>query len=118
MKLGQGLVGAAVAEGRPLLVNDVRLDPRYVEAVPGAAAELGGPRGRKGRVIGALNMLSDPAGQFTETDEMMLRQFGAHVAIGIENARLFDEARRYTSTLETLADIAREVGAIPHPAQR
>src|SRR3954451_14050954 len=33
MKVGQGLVGAAVVEGRPILVNDVRTDPRYVEAV-------------------------------------------------------------------------------------
>src|SRR3954454_19999370 len=112
MKLGQGLVGAAVAEGRPLLVNDVRLDPRYVEAVPGAAAELVVPLRRKGRVIGALNMLSDTAGQFTEIDEMMLRQFGAHVAVAIENARLCERERTYTSTLETLSEIGREFGAI------
>src|SRR3954451_10804444 len=112
MKLGQGLVGAAVAEGRPLLVNDVRLGPRYVEAGPGAAAELVVPLRRKGRVIGALNMLSDTAGQFTEIDEMMLRQFGAHVAVGIENARLFEHEREYTSTLETLSEIGREFGAI------
>src|SRR5450432_4311924 len=34
VKVGQGLVGTAVAEGLPLLVNDVHADPRYVEAVP------------------------------------------------------------------------------------
>jgi len=112
MKVGQGLVGAAVLEGRPILVNDVRLDPRYVEAVPGAAAELVVPLRRKGRVIGALNILSDTSGQFTEIDEQILRQFAAHVAVGIENARLFEQERQYTSTLETLADIAREFGAI------
>src|SRR5437868_2704510 len=33
--VGSGLVGAAVAAGTPLLVNDVREDARYVEAVPG-----------------------------------------------------------------------------------
>src|SRR5437588_3371292 len=32
MKQGQGLVGAAVAAGEPILVNDVALDPRYFEA--------------------------------------------------------------------------------------
>ena len=42
----------------------------------------------------------------------MLRQFGAHVAIAIENAQLFEQEREYTSTLETLAEIAREFGAI------
>jgi sigma-B regulation protein RsbU (phosphoserine phosphatase) len=112
VKVGRGLVGAAVAEGAPILVNDVHTDLRYVEAVPGSNAELVVPLRRKGRVIGALNLLSDKVGQFTETDEAILRQFAAHVAVAIENARLFEHEREYTSTLETLADIAREFGAI------
>ena len=87
-------------------------DPRYVEAVPGSNAELVVPLRRKGRVIGALNLLSDTVGQFTETDEAVLRQFAAHVAVAIENARLFEHERQYTSTLETLAEIGREFGAI------
>src|SRR6266536_2039192 len=110
--VGHGLVGAAVAAGTPILVNDVRDDPRYVEAVPGSLAELVVPLRRKGRVIGALNLLSDTPGQFTETDEQLLRQFGAHVAVAIENARLFEKERQYTSTLETLSEIGREFGAI------
>ncbi len=83
-----------------------------MEAVPGSAAELVVPLRRKGRVIGALNLLADTPGQFTDVDEAMLRQFGAHVAIAIENARLFEHEREYTATLETLAEIAREFGAI------
>ncbi len=114
VKVGHGLVGTAVAEGAPLLVNDVHADPRYVEAVPGSKAELVVPLRRKGRVIGALNLLSDTVGQFSETDELLLRQFGAHVAVAIENARLFEHEREYTSTLETLSEIAREFGAILH----
>jgi sigma-B regulation protein RsbU (phosphoserine phosphatase) len=115
VKVGHGLVGAAVREGKPILVNDVHADPRYVEAVPGSNAELVVPLRRKGKVIGALNLLSDAVGQFTETDEQLLRQFGAHVAVAIENARLFEHEREYTSTLETLAEIAREFGAILNP---
>src|SRR4051794_19571687 len=114
VKVGEGLVGTAVAEGKPLLVNDVHTDPRYVEAVPGSNAELVVPLRRKGRVIGALNLLSHTAGQFTTADEEMLRQFGAHVAVAIENARLFEHEREYTGTLETLAEIGREFGAILH----
>jgi phosphoserine phosphatase RsbU/P len=112
LKVGHGLVGAAVAEGKPILVNDVRTDPRYVEAVPGSRAEIVVPLRRKGSVMGALNLLSDTPGQFTDTDEALLRQFGAHVAVAIENARLFEQEREYTGTLETLAEIAREFGAI------
>jgi sigma-B regulation protein RsbU (phosphoserine phosphatase) len=112
LPVGRGLVGAAVAYGQPILVNDVDGDPRYVEAVPGCRAELVVPLRRKGRVIGALNLLADTPGQFTEIDETMLRQFGAHVAVAIENALLVEHDREYTSTLETLAEIAREFGAI------
>src|SRR2546430_58612 len=85
VKVGQGLVGAAVQEGRPLLVNDVRTDPRYVEAVPGSNAELVVPLRRKGRVIGALNLLSDTTRPFTETEQAILPPVGAHVAVAIEN---------------------------------
>jgi sigma-B regulation protein RsbU (phosphoserine phosphatase) len=112
LRVGHGLVGAAVLEGRPLLVNDVHEDPRYVEAVPGSRAELVVPLRRKGLVIGALNLLSGVPGQFTEEDEAMLRQFGAHVAVAIENALLVEHDREYTSTLETLAGIAHEFAAI------
>jgi sigma-B regulation protein RsbU (phosphoserine phosphatase) len=110
--IGEGLVGAAVADGQPILVNDVHADRRYVEVVPGSNAELVVPLRRKGRVIGALNLLSDTVGQFTETDEMLLRQFGAHVAVAIENARLFEQEREYTSTLETLTEISGEFASI------
>jgi len=112
VKVGEGLVGAAVADGLPLLVNDVHSDPRYVEAVPGSNAELVVPLRRQGRVIGALNLLSDNIGQFTLVDEAVLRQFGANVAVAIENARLLEHEREYTSTLETLAEVAREFGSI------
>jgi sigma-B regulation protein RsbU (phosphoserine phosphatase) len=112
VKVGRGLVGAAVAEGQPILVNDVDADPRYVEAVPGSRAELVVPLRRKGHVIGALNLLSDTAGQFTVEDEAILRQFAAHVAVAIENALLVEHDREYTGTLETLSEIAREFAAI------
>ncbi|HEY7792365.1 MAG TPA: SpoIIE family protein phosphatase [Vicinamibacterales bacterium] len=112
LKVGEGLVGAAVAEARPILVNDVRQDPRYVDVVAGSAAELVVPLRRKGRVIGALNLLSPTVGQFTETDEAILRQFGAHVAVALENAKLFEAQRRYATTLELLAEISSEIASI------
>jgi phosphoserine phosphatase RsbU/P len=112
VKVGQGLVGAAVAAGQPLLVNDVHAEPQYIETVPGSQSELVVPLRRKGRVIGALNLLSETQDQFTEADEAMLRQFAAHVSVAIENARLFEQERQYASTLETLAEVGREFGAI------
>jgi phosphoserine phosphatase RsbU/P len=112
LKLGEGIVGVAAAAGHSIVVNDVWLDPRYVEVVPGSRSELAVPLRRKKRVIGALVLLSANPGQYTVRDEAMLRQFGAHVAVALENARLFDRERQYSATLETLAEIGREVASI------
>lgn len=112
LPLGEGVVGAAVAEGTAQLVNDVRSDPRYVDIVPGTRAKLAVPLRRKGRIIGALNLLSDTIGQFTPHDEAILRQFAAHVAVALENARLFEVERLQAETLETLVEIARDFSAI------
>ena len=112
MKVGEGIVGTAVLEEHPILVDDVRADPRYVEIVPDTRSELVVPLRRKGKVIGALNLLSPNVGQFNELDEKILRQFGAAVATGIENARLFEREREYAGMLETLAEIGREVSSI------
>ncbi len=112
LKLGQGTVGTAVAEQRPVLLNDVSTDPRYLAVVPGAKSQLAVPLRHKGKAIGALNLLSDRVGAFTERDEWMLRQFGAHVAQAIVTARLFESEREYAETLETLANIGREMSAI------
>ena len=112
LQAGQGIVGAAVAEEHPVLVHDVLADPRYVEIVPGTRSELVVPLRRKGRVIGALNLLSPKVEQFTELDEAILRQFAAAVAVGIENARLFEKERQYAEMMETLAEVSREVSSI------
>lgn len=112
LKLGEGVVGAAVEEGRPILVNDVRLEPRYKGRLRNMLSQLAVPMRRKGRVIGALNLLNEKAGAFSIQDEALLRQFAAHVAVAIENARLFRSERQYTDTLETLAEIGREMSSI------
>jgi sigma-B regulation protein RsbU (phosphoserine phosphatase) len=112
LKVGQGVVGAAVEEGRPILVNDIRQEPRYMGPLRNMLSQLAVPMRRKGRVIGALNLLNEVEGAFSPQDEALLRQFAAHVAVAIENARLFESERQYVETLETLAEIGREMASI------
>ncbi len=112
LKIGQGIIGTAVAEGHPVLVHDVLADRRYVEIVPGTRSELVVPLLRKGKVLGAINLLSRDVARFTDLDETILKQFAAAVAVAIENARLFEQERQYAGMLETLAEIGREVSSI------
>lgn len=108
LKVGEGLVGAAVEAARPLLANDVTKDSRYIEVVPETRAELVLPLRRKGHTIGALNLLSRNVGEFTPAEVETLRNFAAAAAIAIENARLFATERRYADTLEALGEIGRD----------
>ena len=112
---GEGLVGRSIAAGRPLLANDVSDEPHYIDLVPGTRSELVVPLRRKGQPIGALNLLSRNLGEFTPAEVETLRNFGAAVAIAIENARLFESERRYSDTIETLAEISREFAGILEP---
>ena len=112
LKLGQGLVGAAVATEQPILVNDVNADPRYVEIVPGMRSEIVVPLLHKSRPIGALNLLSCQPDHFSERDVTILRQFAAHVAGALVNARLFERSRLDAEAFEALAEIGREVTSL------
>jgi sigma-B regulation protein RsbU (phosphoserine phosphatase) len=109
---GTGLVGAAVATEQPLLVNDLSADPRYVEFVSGMQSEIVVPLLHKSRPIGALNILSRNRDQFTMHDVAIVRQFAAHVAVALVNARLFEGSRRDAEAFETLAEIARDVTSV------
>ncbi len=117
LRVGQGVVGAAVSQGAPILVGDVDADPRYRGLVPGMHSQLAVPLRRKGRVIGALNLLSDRRGAFTPQDQTLLRQFAAHVAVAIENARLYDALRRSELRMERELRIARRVQMALQPGR-
>lgn len=112
LKPGVGLVGAAVASEQPLLVNDLPSDPRYVEFVPGMLSEIVVPLLHKSRPIGALNILSRNRDHFSLRDVAIVRQFAAHVAVALVNARLFERSRRDAEAFETLAEIGRDVASV------
>ncbi len=106
-------MGAAVEEGRPILVNDIRQEPRYMGPAAQHAVAAGGADAAQGQG----DRRAQPAatrrkGRSPTQDEALLRQFAAHVAVAIENARLFRSERRYVDTLETLAEIGREMSSI------
>lgn len=112
LQLGQGVVGTAVAEQRPIRVGDASAEPRWMSVVENMQSGLAVPLRHQGKVLGALNLLSDQTHAFSERDEAMLLQFGAHIAQALVNARLFESEREYADTLETLAEIGREMSAI------
>lgn len=112
LKFGQGLVGTAMAQQRALLVNDLQSDPRYVAVAPGMAADLVVPLLVKQRCVGALNILSKTRDAFLPADVPIVTQFAAHVAVALENARLFEMESEDARIFATLAEIGREIASI------
>lgn len=112
LKAGEGVVGRAVKMGQPVAVGNAADDPHYIEVVPGMLSDLVVPMMYKSRSVGALNVLSRDRDRFGDRDVQILRQFGAHVAVALENARLFEQARRDADAFETLAEIGRDVAAL------
>jgi PAS domain S-box-containing protein len=91
-----------LATGLPLLVADTASSPGWV-AFPETAwirSYLAVPIRAHGQVIGFLNLDSSTPGFFTQVHAERLQAFANQAAIAIENARFYDEVRRYAQDLE------------------
>jgi nitrate/nitrite-specific signal transduction histidine kinase len=96
IKVGeQGITAWVAANGRPLLVNDVTKDDRYLiyDEASETRAELAVPLMTASGVIGVLNVESNRVNAFDESDLTVLQTLAQQAAIAIENARLYERAR-------------------------
>ena len=107
--VSEGLCGAAVRSREPVLVGDVRKDPRYVSLVAETRSELVVPLVHKDRVIGVLDLESPELDRFTEQHVKVLTPLASQVAGAIENARLYAEIRKNEERLGRELRIARDV---------
>src|SRR2546421_206133 len=109
--LNKGLTGSAAGERRVLRVNDVTEDPRYVHCDSGVVArsELVVPLMLCDRLIGVLDLESSDPHAFSRDHERMLSTLGSYVAVALENARLYQEARESEQRMRSELDTAREI---------
>jgi len=69
----QGLNGAAVASGQPLVVQDVSRDPRWLTTFRTSKAEAIFPVTVRGAIVGTIDVESDHINAFAKADEEFLR---------------------------------------------
>lgn len=120
--LYKGITGHAAGERKPMRVDDVRSDPRYVE-FPNSEkvrSELVIPLTLRGRLVGILDLESINLKAFSAEHERMLEILGSYIAIALENSRLYAASRenelRLKSDLETARDIQRQL--LPQKAHK
>ncbi len=112
LSLGEGITGTAAAERQPVLVNDVRSDARYLNAVDAVRSELAVPMEVRQKLVGVIDLESTRLNAFTSYDADLLRLIAARIATAIDNARLYRRVDRQNRTLRALARISSEFSSI------
>ena len=114
LKVGEtGVMGWVAKTGLPMCVPDVNLESRYVQW-PSACctrSELAVPLVTKSGVIGVLNVESETANAFDESDVAVMQALANQAAIAIENARLYENSNRQVAQLTALQETNRAVAS-------
>jgi sigma-B regulation protein RsbU (phosphoserine phosphatase) len=108
---GEGLIGTAALERKPVVVDDVRDDPRYIVAVEAARSELAVPLIIKNRVVGVLDIESPEIGYFRDEQVRLLNLLASQIAIAIENASVYESERRNRQMLSLLYDVSLDMSS-------
>jgi signal transduction histidine kinase len=107
---GRGLLGLLIDDPRPLRLADIATHPGssgFPEGHPPMRSFLGVPVRVRDEVFGNLYLTNKRgAEQFTEDDEAVLVALGAAAGVAVENARLYDAARRQQRWIEASAEVA------------
>ncbi|MBI5649770.1 MAG: GAF domain-containing protein [Chloroflexi bacterium] len=108
---GAGIAGVILKEGKPLIVNDAKTDPRHYAAVDAnttltTQSLLGVPLMAKETVIGVIEVMNKIDGTpFTDEDKDLLVAFAMQGAIALENARLYSDLKKsFTDTVRIIAN--------------
>src|SRR4051794_37032296 len=110
--MDEGITGAAAAQREPILVGDVRNEPRYLNTVDAVRTELAVPMTGRGKLVGVIDLQSTRVNAYTDYDRALMRLIAARVGIAIDNARLYRRVERHNRTLKTLSHISREFSSI------
>ena len=117
---GLGLLGLLIRDPKPLRLADIAAHPDssgFPEGHPPMQSFLGVPVRVRNEVFGNLYLTEKQGGgEFTEDDEAVLVALGSAAGVAIENARLYEAARRQQRWMQANAEVATSLlsGADPN----
>ncbi len=107
LRSGEGLVGQAATERKPVIIPNVADDPRFINkdwaAREGIVSSIVVPLTYNVRVTGVLAIVTRQPHDFTEEEVALLAAFADQAAMAIENARLYAALEERLARLRTLA---------------
>lgn len=107
--LENSVMGMSVRTGQPVLIGDLWTVPVRFILDPDFRSELAVPLKFRGRMIGALVLVSKETNAFTHSDEQLLVVIASQMAGLFENMRLNEETRERA---QKLADSVRQLQAV------
>ena len=116
---GRGLLGLLIDDPRPLRLADIATHPGssgFPDGHPPMRGFLGVPVRLRDEVFGNLYLTGKRSGgEFTEDDEAVLVALGAAAGVAVENARLYEAARRQQRWIQASAEVTTQLlsGAAP-----
>lgn len=108
LKLGEGFIGSVAISGAPIISDDVRNDPVYINARDQTRSEMVAPIISNDEVIGVFDLESDELNAYSNDDLDVVMLLASQVAIIIEKVMLHEqliEKKRLQGQLE----VARQV---------
>ena len=112
IRLGEGITGIAAQSRQPILLGDVRVDSRYLNALDAVRAELAVPMLVRGKLVGVIDLQSTRLNAFSEQDKALLALIASRVGTAIDNARLYRRVQGQNRTLRILAHLSQEFSSI------
>ncbi|QCB97696.1 GAF domain-containing protein [Arthrobacter sp. PAMC25564] len=107
---GHGVLGLLISDPRPLRLHDLHKHPEahgFPASHPPMQSFLGVPVRVRDRVFGNLYLTEkEGGGDFTAEDEGLAVALAAAAGVAIENAKLYDDARRRARWLEACMDVS------------
>ncbi len=107
--VGTGITGWAAAHRKPLRVDNVLNDPRYIAVSENTRSELALPLIYRNELLGVLNVESEQVAAYTENDEEMLGTLAGSLAAIIANARLLAQIRRQAERERLLYEVTSKI---------
>ena len=118
---GRGLLGLLINDPHPLRLADIAAHPEssgFPEGHPPMRSFLGVPVRVRDEVFGNLYLANKRGGgEFTEDDEAVLVALGAAAGVAIENARLYEAARRQQRWIQASADVTTRLLSGSEPGE-
>ena len=110
--LDEGITGVAASTRAPIVVGDVRSDPRYLPTVDAVRSEMAIPMVVRGKLVGVIDMQSTVEAAYSSEDSALMQLIASRAGSSIFNARLFRQVERQNRTLRTLTRISREFSSM------